>query len=220
MTKVPDTSLIERRLAERLGDRVEGLAAEDRERLARHVHRVLEANAELHLTSIVDLDAFVERHVGESLIGASMLDPSSRGAMLDLGSGNGYPGLPIAVARPGLRPCLAEASRKKAAFLRALVETDYPEGVVIERQIQRAADLPAELRFTTVVTRAMGNWERVLPRLTERLSADEARVLVWAGQAMERVAERAAWNRRFRLLERRPLPARDRSWVWLFQIQL
>ena len=56
--------------------------------------------------------------------------------------------------------------------------------------------------------------ERILPRLAGCLEPDGA-LLVWAGEAMEAVMEREAW-RRYRFVERRALPGRDRSWVWLF----
>ena len=180
--------------------------------IARHMLRVHGAGAALHLTAIDDPATFLERHVGESLEGAAMLDPTIRGVLLDVGSGNGYPGLPVAACRPGLRPVLAEASRRKAEFLRTLLAPDFPEALVLERQVQRAPDL-GELDPIAVVTcRGMGNWERVLPRLASRLS-DDGRVLLWAGDRMEAVASRVAW-RRLRLIERRPLPGRERSWVW------
>jgi len=185
--------------------------------IARHMLRVMEADPELHLTAIEDAPAFLERHVGESLEGASMLDASIRGVLLDIGSGNGYPGLPVAACRPGLRPVLAEASRRKAEFLRGLLFPDFPDGVVLERQVQRAQDLASSAlgEIAVVTCRGMGNWERVLPRLATSLRQD-SRVLVWAGERMDDVMGRVVW-RRLRLRERRSLPGRERSWVWCFE---
>lgn len=182
--------------------------------LARHMQRVLDADATLHLTAIREPASFLERHVGEGLEGAAMLDPEVRGPLLDLGSGNGYPGLPVAATRRGLRPILAEASRRKAAFLRSVLTPDFPEGVVVETQIQRATDLDEALELAVIVCRGMGNWERVLPRLAQRMRPD-AKLLVWAGDRMEQVAARATWSR-LRLLGRRPLPQRVKSWIWCF----
>ena len=182
--------------------------------LARHMQRVLDADPLLHLTAIDDPAEFLERHVAESLEGAMLIDPMQRGAMLDLGSGNGYPGLPVAAVRRGLRPILAEASQRKAAFLRTLLVPDFPEGLVLERQVQRAEDLAELDELAVVVSRGMGNWERVLPRLESRLHA-EGRVLLWAGERVDEVRTRVAW-RRLQLVEQRPLTARDRSWVWSF----
>ena len=183
--------------------------------LALHARRVHERNEELHLTSIRDPREFVERHLGESFEGAAMLEPGIAGAMLDLGSGNGYPGLAVAAARPGLRPLLAEAARAKAAFLAGVIEEAFAGGEVLEAQVQRPADLGDAGPFRVIVTRALGNWERVLPRLAPVL-APAGSLLVWAGLQMESVTSRQAWKR-YRLVERRALPGRERSWVWRFE---
>ena len=184
--------------------------------LALHARRVHERNDELHLTSIRDPREFVERHLGESFEGAAMLDPMIEGALLDLGSGNGYPGLAVAAARPGLRPLLSEASGRRAAFLRDVVEEAFPGGAVLERQAQRPADLGDAAPFRVVVTRAVGGWERILPRMAPALGPGGS-LLVWAGRQMEATARRKAWGR-YRLAERKPLPGRERSWVWRFEI--
>jgi len=183
--------------------------------LTRHARAVLEADPQLHLTTIVEPGEFVERMIGEGLDGAAMIDPAARGLMIDLGSGNGYPGLPVAAARPGLELLLVEASQKKSAFLRQKVCACIDRCDVLERQVQRAADLEQLSPLRLVVTRAMGNWERVLPRLAERLSAD-GEVLLWAGAKTEQITNRRAWRDRLRLIERRALPQRERSWVWRF----
>ena len=110
---------------------------------------------------------------------------------------------------------LAEVSVRKAEFLRSEIEVGFPDGRVIDRQIQRAEDLAQEPMVSVIVTRAMGNWERVLPRLASRMSP-EGSALVWAGEPMESVARRKAWQR-YRLTDRRALPGRERSWVWHFR---
>jgi 16S rRNA (guanine527-N7)-methyltransferase len=193
------------------------LAAPAAVALAVHARAVLRANERLHLTAVLDPGAFIERHIGESLEGAAMVDAGAIGTLLDLGSGNGYPGLPLAAARPGLAAVLAEASPRRAAFLReAIAEAGLSSVRVIERQVQRAQDLedlPGGIRL--VATRATGGWERVLPRLAPLL-VPGGDVLVWAGEDLETVRRRVAW-RRLELVERRLLPGCLRSWVWRFR---
>jgi 16S rRNA (guanine527-N7)-methyltransferase len=184
------------------------------ERLTRHAADVLAAQPELHLTSIVDPEEFVPRHVGESLQGAALLAPGTTGLLVDLGSGNGYPGLPMGMLHPGLRVVLTEVSSRKARFLRGQAELRLPGGRVLCRQIQRAEDLADVGPVDLLVTRAMGGWEKIVPRLQRALSPG-GQALVWAGTTMERVVERKAW-RRLHLVERRPLAGRDRSWIWRF----
>jgi 16S rRNA (guanine527-N7)-methyltransferase len=203
-----------------IGDRARacgiGLSSEAVEFLALHARCVRERNAELSLTSIIDPAEFLERHLGESLEGAAMLDADVQGVMLDLGSGNGYPGLPVATARPGLKPFLVEASARKAAFLRALIEEAKPDSEVVERQVQRAADLADVGPVQVLVTRAAGAWDRILPRLAPSM-APGGELLVWAGDHMTVVKDREAWSR-YRLVERKSLPGRDRSWIWRFDL--
>lgn len=185
--------------------------------IARHAEAVLQAPERLHLTSIREPAEFLERHVGESLEGAALLPPDVRGLLLDLGSGNGYPALPVAAARPGLRPVLTEASYRKAAFLRAALEhAGWSDGEVHAAQVQRPSDLPEELGpISVLTTRAMGGWERVVPRMASALAPD-GHVLLWAGEGTEAVLARAAWKR-LRLERRAPLPGRASSWVWLLR---
>ena len=186
--------------------------------LAQHARRVLRANPEFKLTAITEPAEFVERHIGESLEGAALIAKDVSGSLFDLGSGNGYPGLPIAAVHPGLLPVLVEASSRKAAFLRALLAGLPTHGEVLEHQVQRASDLGGRPRIRVLVTRAMGNWERVLPRLHGCLAAG-ADLLLWAGNNVERIAAREAW-RRLRLVERRALPGREHSWIWHFRPEL
>jgi 16S rRNA (guanine527-N7)-methyltransferase len=183
--------------------------------LADHAGLVMASNERLHLTTITDPRAFIERHLGEGFEGAAMLAPDVTGELLDLGSGNGYPALPLAAARPGLRPLLTEASQGKAAFLGAVLEECGFTGRLLSRQVQRPGDLEeGQAPFRLIVTRALGGWERILPRFAQSLQ-DEGEMLLWAGGDVAAVARRSAW-RRLRLLERKALPGRERSWIWRF----
>lgn len=163
--------------------------------LAAHARLVLAENPILHLTSVTEPAAFVARHVGESLHGAALLDPARSGTLLDLGSGNGYPGLAIALARAGLRPVLAESSAKKARFLRAALDAaGRGDGTVLEASVQRASDLASVGGVDVVTTRAMGGWERIVPRLLPAMSAGGT-ILVWAGAAGLEVVSRRSWSK-------------------------
>ncbi len=192
------------------------LADETVGKLASHADAILRNNDELHLTSITDPDEFVDRHIGEAFEGAAMLTPDIEGTMLDLGSGNGYPGIPVAAARPGLRLTLTDASARKAEFLRQTVRScDLHWVDVYEAQIQRASDAEhlGPLRLLTV--RAMGGWAKILPRMAAAL-AEDGEMLVWCGDEIETVATRKAW-RKLHLVDRKPLPGRDKSWIWRFR---
>lgn len=185
------------------------------EPLLLHARLVLGENDRLHLTTITDPVEFADRHVAESLAAADLIPAGASGQVLDLGSGNGYPAIPLAVARPGLRVTMTEASRKKAEFLRDLVrELGLPNLDVLHAHVQRPGDLPEAGPFAFLTCRAMGNWERVLPRLASTLAPD-GRVLLWAGPEVAEVSRREVWKR-YRLVESRPLPGLEQGLLWSF----
>lgn len=191
------------------------LAREACARLAVHARAVLAANERLHLTSITEPHEFLERHLGEAFEGAALLPEAVEGILLEVGSGNGYPALPIAAARAGLHPLLVEASEKKSTFLSHGIETWAPGGEVLFRQVQRASDLPDIGPVRVLTIRAVGGWTRLLPKLVPLL-ANEGVVLLWASDEVEAIRRRVAW-RRLRLETSHPLPGRERSAVWLFR---
>lgn len=201
-----------RAAADRLGEPLgEGQVAS----IAAHARAVGASNDRLHLTAIREPAAFVARHVLESLAGAALLPRDVRGLLVDLGSGNGYPGIPLAVVRPGLRAVLVESSPRKAAFLaEALRATGLPEASVLEVNVQSASDLVSVGPIRVLATRAMGGWERLLPKLAPALEPG-GELLVWAGDAVDEVARRAAWRRFVRTGERR-LPSLDRGRIVRF----
>jgi 16S rRNA (guanine527-N7)-methyltransferase len=93
-------------------------------RLERWLHALL---AERGLTAVSDRDEARRVHVDDALAAAEHL---GEGPVVDVGSGGGSPGIPIAVARPDLRIDLLEAQRRKCAFLEA-VAAELPNVSVV-----------------------------------------------------------------------------------------
>ena len=217
MTARPPAVLEPRAIAERARAAGILLTAEAAQSLAAHAREVLAANERLHLTAITQPEDFLERHLGEAFEGAALVPEETQGVLVDLGSGNGYPGIPLALSRPGLQLVLAEASSKKAAFLReALIAAKLDRGRVLEAHVARTVDLADVPPVSVLTTRAMGGWERIVPKLISRL-APEGIVLVWAGSDLSALLARATWAR-LRVVTKRRLPGRDRSSVYLLRL--
>lgn len=127
-------------------------------------------NKALNLTSIHEPALVVERHYCESLFLAAQL-PVGPISVLDVGSGAGFPGFPIAVARPEATVVLAESHQRKAVFLK-----EATRGRPKVRVEARRAEEPGN--FDWVVSRAV-RWEDVLPLVSRHvallLGSDDAK---------------------------------------------
>ena len=82
-----------------------------------HYELLVRWNRTLNLTSIAGLEEAVLRHYCESLFVGLHL-PADPVSVLDIGSGAGFPGIPMAILRPDCRFTLAESHQRKAVFLR------------------------------------------------------------------------------------------------------
>ncbi|MGO9097219.1 MAG: 16S rRNA (guanine(527)-N(7))-methyltransferase RsmG [Bryobacteraceae bacterium] len=123
--------------------------------LYQHYELLVRWNTVLNLTSIRLLEEAVVRHYCESLFVAVHL-PAESVSVLDVGSGAGFPGIPMAVLRPDCRFVLAESHRRKAVFLREATR-GYAN---LRVESRRAEDIAGS--FDWVVSRAV-RWNQVLP---------------------------------------------------------
>ena len=94
------------------------LDAAAREKLERYADRLLAWNRKVNLTAITDPAELAEKHLVDSLA----LVPEVRGAatLLDVGSGAGLPGIPLAIALPSLQVTCCDTVAKKVAFVKAV----------------------------------------------------------------------------------------------------
>lgn len=103
-------------LRERIAGRVD-VSESQVARLGVHYELLRKWNRVLSLTSIESPAEIVERHYCESLLAGSFL-PQGRLKVVDIGSGAGFPGVPIAILRPDCEVALVESHQRKAVFLK------------------------------------------------------------------------------------------------------
>lgn len=95
--------------------------AGDVERLGRYLAMLLDANTRFNLTAVAEPDKAWRRHVLDSLTLVPYLIEAGAQRVIDVGSGGGLPGIPLAIALPQIRFALLEATGKKARFLQEVV---------------------------------------------------------------------------------------------------
>ena len=145
------------------------------QQISTYIDLLLRWNARVNLTAIRDPESIVTRHFGESLFAARHLFPprveadalvrqaEGRGPtrdLLDLGSGAGFPGLPIKLWAPDVRVTLIESNHKKAAFLREVIRTVTLTDIDVFNR--RAEDFPPS-SADTVTLRAVERFASSLP---------------------------------------------------------
>ncbi len=160
--------------------------------ISTYIDLLLHWNSRINLTAIRDPEEIVTRHFGESLFAARHLFPAPaaqsqieknfsapsassavRGPvrLADLGSGAGFPGIPIKIWAPGIAVTLIEANHKKATFLREVVRALTLTNVDIQNT--RAENVAAT--FDVVTLRAVERFADALPA-ANRLLGPAARL--------------------------------------------
>jgi len=135
-----------------LGELALALPAGARERLLDYMALLVKWNRTYNLTAIRDPLAMVGHHLLDSLAVVRHLSLGESGRIADAGSGAGLPGIPLAIACPDWRVALAEASQKKAAFLRqAVIELRLGNVEVHEGRVEAWRPQPL---FDVVISRA------------------------------------------------------------------
>ena len=150
---------------------------------AHYVGLLLEANARLNLTRIVEPAAVARLHLLDALSALPLVDAASPSRALDLGSGGGVPGIVLAIARPDVSWTLVDSVRKKADALRSFVSAlGLPNvAVVAERAELLGRDPSHRERHDLLTARACAP----LPVLAEYalpLLLVGGRVLAWKGR--------------------------------------
>jgi 16S rRNA (guanine527-N7)-methyltransferase len=136
-------------------------------------------NAAINLTAIREPAEIAVRHVVDSLAAAPLL--SDVGGFVDLGSGGGFPGIPLAVALPVERVALVDSVGKKAAFLAAAVEVaglSPRVGVAAARAEELASEGRHRERWPAVTARAVGSLAELV-ELAFPLLAVGGRLVAW-----------------------------------------
>jgi len=135
-------------------------------------------NEKTNLTAIRDPLEILYRHFCESMY-AAVAVPVEKGRLADVGSGAGFPGIPLKIMRPDLQVFLIEANIKKATFLAEVLRNiELPDTRVLVGRYEEMGEEVAPLDY--VCSRAVGEFEPFLTwAASERIAAKQ--VILWIG---------------------------------------
>ena len=125
-----------------------------------------EWNSKINVISRKDMDSFYERHVLHSLGIAKVLKFQSKSRVLDVGTGGGFPGIPLAILFPEVQFELIDSIRKKIKVVQEIVS--YLELKNINAQQMRAEQYSKKVDF--VVSRAVAQMESFVPWVKSNIS--------------------------------------------------
>ena len=135
-------------------------------------------NEKVNLTAIRDPLEILYRHFCESMYAAATV-PIENGRLADVGSGGGFPGLPIKILCPNLRVFLVESNLKKATFLAEVIrELGLTDAQVLVRRYEELGEEIAPLDF--VCSRALGEFPSFLEWAhSEQIASKQ--IILWIG---------------------------------------
>lgn len=149
-------------------------------------------NEKINLTAIRDPLEILYRHFCESMFAATAV-PVENGRLADVGSGAGFPGIPLKIMRPALQVSLIESNVKKATFLAEVLRNiELPDTRVLVSRYEELGEEVTPVDF--VCARAVGEFEPFLAwAASERIAAKQ--VILWmGGRDLDQARRSADWE--------------------------
>jgi len=176
------------------------LQASQRKQLLTYIHLLAKWNEVYNLTAIRDEHEMLSHHLLDAL---SIVPHVSGRRFLDVGSGAGLPGIPVAVARPETEVTLVDSNQKKAAFLQQVaIELELRNVVVHSTRVE--AWHPTE-RFDVIASRAFSELAEFVER-TQHLLAAQGVIAAMKGAYPQAEIERLPDSFRVRAVKRLAVP--------------
>jgi 16S rRNA (guanine527-N7)-methyltransferase len=148
------------------------------EQIRAYIELLLLWNRRISLTSITSPEEIVRIHFAESLL-ATKATTGILGRLADVGTGAGFPGIPLKMYIPALQLTLIEPNAKKCAFLAEVVRTLELNGVEIIQKRYEDVRTP-ESPFDNVTARALGQFSEFVDWAITVVEK-QGRVMVWTG---------------------------------------
>jgi 16S rRNA (guanine527-N7)-methyltransferase len=162
------------------------------DRIKTYISLLLKWNRSISLTTVTNMDEILRFHFGESFFAVSAL-AIGNGRLADVGSGAGFPGVPLAMLVPGLSVTLIESNAKKFAFLSEVArELGLANAVAVRSRMEDFERQGSPFEFVTA--RALGQFANLLEWSQTQLSSS-GRLVLWLGQDdVARISAELSWT--------------------------
>lgn len=160
--------------------------------IQRYMELLLVWNEKINLTAIRDPLEILYRHFCESMY-AVVAVPVENGRLADVGSGAGFPGIPLKIMRPDVQVFLIESNMKKATFLAEVLRNiELPDTRVLVSRYEELGEEAAPLDY--VCSRALGDFEPFLAWAASQPIAAKQVILWIGGRDLDQARSGSAWE--------------------------
>lgn len=152
---------------------------------------LVEKNKVMNLTAITEFEEVIEKHFLDSVSLGAVMDLSEKISVLDLGTGAGFPGIPLKIVFPNLKITLADSLNKRIGFLNEVIEELQLEGItaIHARAEELARNEDYREQFDLCVSRAVANLSTLSEYCLPFVSLSGKFVSYKSGDIMEEVEE-------------------------------
>lgn len=153
------------------------------ERFSLYADRLIETNKVMNLTAITEPEEIVQKHFADSLAALPYLKEGD--AVIDVGTGAGFPGLPLLIVKPGLKLTLADSLQKRLSFLEGLLKELGLQATVVHGRAEELGQNPLyRERYDFALSRAVASLP-VLLELTTPFVKPGGYAIAYKGRAQE-----------------------------------
>ena len=125
------------------------------DRFDRFAELLVEKNKVMNLTAITDPDEIIVKHFADSLTALSMIHIPEGAKIIDVGTGGGFPGIPLLIARPDIELTMLDSTKKKLAFVQDSVNELGLNATVLHKRAEEAGQSDLRESFDFCVSRAV-----------------------------------------------------------------
>ena len=157
----------------------------DAEQFMRYLAHLIEWNKAINLTAIIDPKEIIIKHFVDSLVALVATSFPQNCMVLDVGSGGGFPGIPLKIVRSDMRLALVEPVQKKCSFLNSVIGLLKLHDVsTFDGTIEQYAKQPIRQVIDTIVVRAL-KFEEIKKHVSALLTS-KGKVVLYRTSAIEK----------------------------------